>query len=437
MSSAFYPQGMVGYNNRLRQGGYKTWKGTGFFSNPIGITWGNIRPYTNRDLTNNVVYKTGQTRPLKQYRKGISVFQTLPGKYQENREVKSSTRGNLVAQLMDMPGCVNILQNKVGEKNNIEKTNHLCETFRGVATVSNIYPNVNYCQKPPVVMQNGDQPIIVTPGDVPFCCNQQKNALRLVRSSTNLKQNYYTTTYQYLQNRCQTFEQKSFNFVVPCDYLSELCKPGDPLSIDNFYVANCLPNSIIKESVELNIIDYISNFLIGYDPTFSTIILHLKTLDYNDFLKELHVELDKREDSKMLLAFVAKVISANQNYQNLAGPGKHCGKVIYKPSNSQFATQGAVSASNYILKKDVVALETYDYNTYKTEPYQSLNCNNCGTQNVSNLYKTKGSTCLKNGVCNSITNIKTYGNRRSKYAYMVPELIDPIYTPKLSQITAR
>jgi hypothetical protein len=75
---------------------------------------------------------------------------------------------------MDMPGCVNILQNKVGEKNNIEKTNQMCETFRGVATVSNIYPNVNYCQKPPVVMQNGDQPIIVTPGDVPFCCNQQK-----------------------------------------------------------------------------------------------------------------------------------------------------------------------------------------------------------------------------------------------------------------------
>jgi hypothetical protein len=333
---------------------------------------------------------------------------------------------------MDMPGCVNILQNKVGEKNNIEKTNQLCETFRGVATVSNIYPNVNYYQKPPVIMQNGNQPIMVK-GDEPFCCNQQKNALRLVRSSTNLKQNYYTTTYQYLQNRCQTFEQRSFNFVVPCDYLSELCKPGDPLSIDNFYVANCLPNSVIKEGVELNIIDYISNFLIGYDPSFSSIVLHLKTLSFNDFLKELYAELDKRGDKEMI-AFVTKV--TNQNYQNLAGPGKNCGKVIYKPSNAQFATQGAVSASNYILKKDVVALETYDYNTYN-EPYKSLNCNNCGTQNVSNLYKTKPSNCLKNGVCNSITNIKTYGNRRSKYAYMVPELIDPIYTPKLAQITSR
>lgn len=434
MSSAFYPQGMVGYNNRLNQGGYKTWKGNGFFSNPIGITWGNIRPYTNKDYTNNVVYKANQARPLKQYRKGVSVFQPIPGFYQENREVKSS-RGNLVAQLMDMPGCVNIMQNKVGEKNNIEKTNKLCQKFSGIATVSNIYPNVNYCQKPPVIMQNGDQPIIVKPGDIPFCCNQQKNALRLVRSSTNLKQNYYTTTYQYLQNRCQTFEQRSFNFVVPCDYLSELCKPGDPLSIDNFYVANCLPNSIIKEGVELQIIDYISNFLLGYDPTFSSIILHLKTLNYNDFIKQLLDELNKRDDSEMLTAFVGKVLST-QN-QNLAGQGKKCGKVIYKPSNPQFAKQGAVSASNYILKKDVVTLETYDYNTYKADPYQSLNCNNCGTESVSNLYKTKGSTCLKNGVCNSITNIKTYGNRPSKYAYMVPNLIDPVYTPKLSQIAPR
>jgi len=424
MSSAFYPQGMVGYNNRLKQGGYKTWKGTGFFSNPIGITWGDIRPYTNNDLTNNVIYKPKQARPMKHYRKGISVFQTLPGYYQENREVKSS-RGNLVAQLMDMPGCVNILQNKIGEKNNIEQTNKLCETFRGVATVSNIYPNVNYSQKPPVIMQNGDQPIMVQPGD--FCCNQQKNALRLVRSSTNLKQNYYTTTYQYLQNRCQTFEQRSFNFVVPCDYLSELCKPGDPLSINNFYVANCLPNTIIKEGVELQIIDYISNFLLGYDPSFSSIIPYLKTLSYIDFQKELFAELDKREDKEMLAAFVTKVIVSNQ-YQNLADTRKNCGKVIYKPSNPQFATQGAVSASNYILKKDVVTLETYDY-SHNTE---SLNCNNCGTESVSNLYKTKGSTCLKNGVCNSMTNIKTYGNRPSKYAHMVPHLIDPKYTPKLS-----
>lgn len=373
---------------RLRE--YKTWKGNGFFSNPIGITWGNIRPYTNNDLTNNVVYKANQARPIKHYRKGIS--------FSENG-VKSSTRGNAIAQLIDMPGCVNIMQNEIGEENNIEKTNNLCKTFRGVATVSNIYPNVNYSQKPPVIMQNGDQPIMTKP----FCCNQQKNALRLVRSSTNVKQDYYTTTYQYLQNRCQTFEQRSFNFVVPCDSLSELCKPGDPLSIDNFYVANCLPNSIIRKGVELQIIDYISNFLLNYDSSFSSLILQLKTLNYADFQKKLFAELNTRKDNEMLIAFVTRVISSNQNRKG------DCGKVIYKPSNPQFAKQGAVSASNYILKKDVVTLETYDYQKRNDSLNDSLNLNKC-------------------------TNSKQCANK-NKYAYMVPQLVDPKYTPKLSHFS--
>lgn len=411
MSSSFYPQGMNSYNNRLRTGGYKTWKGTGFFSNPVGITWGNIRPYTNNDLTNNVIYKPKQPRPIKHYRKGISVFQTLPNFYQENREVKSSTGGNLVAQLMDMPGCVSVTQNRLNEKNNIEQTTELCSRFQGIPTVSDIYPNVNYNQKPPVIMQNGDQPIFIK--DTSFCCNQQKNALRLVRSSTNLKQNYYTTTYQYLQNRCQTYDQRIFNFVVPCDY-SEFCKPGDPLSIDNFYVANCLPNFIIRKGVELDLIGYISKFLINHDATFETLINEINNLDYADFLTKLFSEINKREDKAVLGVYINKIIS-NQNFQDLAGPTKHCGRVIYKPSNYQFATQGAVSASNYTLKKDVVTLETYDYNT--PNPYKSLNCNNC-----------QSSKLLTNTCCDTTT-IKTYGNRISKFAYLNPNLLDRKYTP--------
>ncbi len=41
MSSAFYPLGMKSYNNRVKQGGYKSWKGAGV---PVGITSGTIRP---------------------------------------------------------------------------------------------------------------------------------------------------------------------------------------------------------------------------------------------------------------------------------------------------------------------------------------------------------------------------------------------------------
>ena len=70
MSSAFYPQGMKSYNNYVPNGGYKSWKGTGALSNPVGIAPGHIRPLTNKDPGN--VFKTGPflPRPIKHYRKG-------------------------------------------------------------------------------------------------------------------------------------------------------------------------------------------------------------------------------------------------------------------------------------------------------------------------------------------------------------------------------
>jgi hypothetical protein len=78
MSTAFYPLGMKSYNNHLPQGGYKTWKGTGVFSNPVGVTASHIRPLTNNDSRNNAPQKFGLPRPLKwQYRKGVSFHQNI------------------------------------------------------------------------------------------------------------------------------------------------------------------------------------------------------------------------------------------------------------------------------------------------------------------------------------------------------------------------
>jgi hypothetical protein len=145
----------------------------------------------------------------------------------------------------------------------------------------------------------------------------------------------------------------------------------------------------------------------------------------------LYEYIQTRNDKDAIAVFVDQVIFS-QNLQNLTNTTKHCGKVVYKPNNPQFATQGAVSASNYILKKDVVTLETYDYNNYPTDPYQSLNCNNCGNQSVSNLYKTKGPSCIENGLCNGVTNIKSYGNRTSRYAYLDPRLFNRKYMPNFN-----
>jgi hypothetical protein len=398
MSTAFYPQGMS-HNAYPRS--YKPWKGTGYFSNPIGITWGNIRPYTNMDLTNNVLYKNGLPRPIKHYRKGISA-KTPSNEYQENKEVRTSRGGNLISQLMDLPGCYTTTQNTLTEQDNIEHTNILCSNFQGIAMVKDIYPNVNYYENPPVIMQNGDKPIFVkSKGD--FCCSAPKNALRLLRTSTNLKQNYYTTTYQYLQNRCQTYDQRIFNFAVPGDIVA---KPYDVNSVD-YYVANCIPNFIIREGLELELIDVISRKLIGQEPTFKDIILKINKHDLRIFLKELYTAIDEMTNKEEIFVYVNEIIDISYQYiQNFTGTNKNCGKVIYKPNNAQFATQGAVTASTYILKKDVVTLES---------------------SKQDQMIKTKSSV----NTCN-LKNAKSCGNRPSSFACLYPFLYDRKLVPNIN-----
>jgi hypothetical protein len=47
-----------------------------------------------------------------------------------------------------------------------------------------------------------------------LCCNPENFAKkRVIYANTNLPKNYYTTTKQYLQNRCKTYQQKAFNFL--------------------------------------------------------------------------------------------------------------------------------------------------------------------------------------------------------------------------------
>ena len=130
MSSAFYPLGMKSYNNHLPQGGYKTWKGSGVNSNPVGVTASHIRPLTNNDSGNVFPTGFGLPRPMKHYRKGrvIPVETTMmvadpnnPDQYMEqslinynlNRMVKSSKSSSLgggsgglglLGQMIDNPG---------------------------------------------------------------------------------------------------------------------------------------------------------------------------------------------------------------------------------------------------------------------------------------------------------------------------------------------
>lgn len=258
MSSAFYPLGMKSYNNHVNQGGYKSWKGTGINSNPVGITAGTIRPLTNNDPTNNYPTGFGLPRPIKHARKGRSfnvlTYDPNTQQYIEvNRGVKSSNGASMIKQMMDNPGSFSVSQNTPSEVDNITKLDNDCRDCRGIGIVASYYPNTSY-------LTDNPEPQTQTPS---FCCNEERKARRrALPASTMLNKSYYTTLQQYRENRCQTYDQRAFNFVTNAAFVPG-AKPGSALALSNTYVANCQPNIITNE-------DPLTNFsgcrLVVYKP---------------------------------------------------------------------------------------------------------------------------------------------------------------------------
>jgi surface protein len=201
---------------------YISWKGSGINSNAPGITSRNIRPLTNNDETNSTPQKFGLPRPIKHYRRG---YYTTNERY-----VATSTGGNLIKQLLDTPGSVTFQS----------YDNTICETCKGLVVINNWEPINNLSEKPTPETQ---QP---PPG---FCCNQQKNSLKRVRSAnTIVKQNYYTTHEKYLLNRCQLFSQTQFNYLNTGNADS---KPGSPDSLNNTYTGNLILKNKLCNKVEV------------------------------------------------------------------------------------------------------------------------------------------------------------------------------------------
>ncbi len=389
MSTAFYPTNMrrqsaSGYSNKssLENIPYVSWKGQGMFSNPIGVTSTHIRPLTNKDPGNVFPTGFGLPRPLKQYRKGTVIpvhylYSTNNAEndlidYNVNRTVKSSIGSSLgggnggtglISQMIDMPGSFVVKDNSlVDEIGDNLATDLECKKCNGVAIVSDWMPINNLSEKP--------QPNVTNPV---LCCNQQRKAIRrTLPCSTNVKNNYYQTTYMYLYNRCQTFQQRQFNFVTgPIDKkienlfksypfvtakIIEYSKPGDPLSIINMYVAQCNPNFTIEQGVEIGFVSYLAKSLLDmgqitkeeYDKIISG------TLNVESFVSSLRNILTKEEYELVIdyLYFLAA------NSYNVFSPKRGCSQVYYKPNNPQFAKQGGVSSSTRILKLNVDTIST-------------------------------------------------------------------------------
>jgi hypothetical protein len=424
MSTAFYPLGMKTYNNHVHQGGYKTWKGTGVFSNPVGVTASHIRPLTNNDSGNVFPTGFGLPRPIKHYRKGRVIpvpsiivqdpnnpqqyIETSLINYNLNRMVKSSKGASLgggagglglLNQMLDNPGAYIVKQNSPNEINNVNQLNQECTTCEGVGIVASYYPNTTYLTENPEA--NTQNQVL--------CCNAQKKARRRVLpASTIIKKNYYTTHTQYMQNRCQTYEQKAFNFQTPnpvetaainsgnpnftaAKFLA--AKPGSPLALLNTYFANCQPNGEIYEATEIALINKMLSIMNTEGILTPEEIIAFQEL--NNYTFDSLFNYLQGLNNETAIAFFIDFINNPYYGVPFAGPNNPvgCKLVVYKPNNPQFAKQGSVSSSTRMLKLNVDTIQTNAASLNRNNVNLVNSVNNTVTPENTTIFKNKAPTC--------------------------------------------
>jgi hypothetical protein len=456
MSTAYYPLGMrnsmpaSGYNHHSTYDckEYLSWKGSGPLSNPVGIASSHIRPLTNNDSGN--VFQSGSfpsrafphtrvfiPRPIKHFRKGRVVPNvpltvttpdpTNPNQYNEielinynmNRIVKSSMGqslgggfggSGLLNEMMDKPGGFIVKENSPIEKNESLQSNIDCKTCEGVGVVSSYYPNNTYVTENPIPQT--ENPI--------WCCNEEQKALkRVIYASTNLKQNYYTTTQEYLKNRCKTYDQKAFNFKQPMpidayNYLSENgittseiqnASPGSPLALFNTYVGNCYPNAEIYDATEDALVAKLLNILLTKGILTQAQVTEYKSTKNSANFDSLLTYLNALPESVRIQAIGNFEAFINNPYWGVpfAGPSNPngCKLTVYKPNNYQFAKQGAVDSSTRMLKLNVDTISTNaaSINNYNNLGPQLVSANQLyrgDSNNVMNLLKNKANLNCQN-----------------------------------------
>ena len=477
MSSASYPLGMnskpaSGYNHRSTYSNkqYISWKGNGINSNPVGIASGHIRPLTNNDPGNVFQTGFGLPRPIKHFRKGRVIPPTpieandLIGKnpynnnitldineaalinYNINRFVRSSKGtslgggfggSGLLNDMQDKPGAFTVKINQPTEVDGVSALNSDCKKCEGVGIVASYYPNKTYLTENPEPNTTNST----------LCCNEEYKAKRrAIYASTNLKKNYYTTTKQYLQNRCKTYDQKAFNFLSYRTNLDDSVynanpyyisvdgnngpTPGSPLALANTYLANCQPNAQIYNATQNMLIEQMLSIMVNATILTPTEVYTFNQLGINS-IKGFFDWLNGLPGGKKTTALKVFTDFISNPYWGmpLTGPSNPagCQLVVYKPNNYQYAKQGAVDSSTRNLKLNV--------NTISTNAASIQNYNNTGPQLVSanQLYAGNSpniSNLTKNKVpgCNTPT-VFQYQNKKLCYYKRLPEYQVPASQP--------
>jgi hypothetical protein len=485
MSSAVYPLGMnsmpaSGYTHRSTYYNkqYIPWKGTGINSFPVGTAPGHIRPLTNNDPGNVFPTGFGLPRPIKHFRKGRVIppapIEGVPNlivnspvnnvtlninengliNYNMNRFVKSSTPialgggGNsssgLLNDMMNSPGGFIVKQNPIDEVDGKSQLDINCKTCEGIGIVASYKPNISNLLEDPE--KNTTNNIL--------CCNQEKFAKqRVIYASTNLKKNYYTTTKQYLQNRCKTYDQKAFNFLSyrtndagpygnnnPYYYSvdgNNGPKAGSPLALANTYLANCQLNTQLYEGSELAFIYQMLGIMINENIITQAEFNSFESTGINS-IQGFFDWIQGLPEGQRNSANVVFEVFINNPYWGMppSGPTNPagCQLTVYKPNNYQYAKQGAVSSSTRMLKLNV--------DTISTNAASIQNYNNTGpflvtanqlyagdANNIINLNKNKAPTCNTPWPLNFRQSGPFQNKKYCRFQNQLPQYQNPLSQP--------
>jgi hypothetical protein len=312
-------------NKTSEQHPYQTWKGEKPYSNPIGTYSGHVRPLTNKDYTHSVPYKAGLARPIKHYRRGsvpANYYSSVPA--YDGRTVRSSGRN---IQL------VGDMQEKISGYTITDTPQDCCNDFTVISAWQHTPDNTI------VPKASGENCLM--------CCNAEKNARDRVRGVTGVhsKKNYFNNKKDLMYNRCQTYNQRSFQFRRGSNGLFVgQCKPDMSLLYEREGMMLAL--AILNKLLENKWIDADTLTMIQTtSTTMQEFMSNIRSLNLNqdqlEVLEAVKCQFVSRLD-------MGKVFAADVNRKN-------CAQVYYKPSNAQFATQGGVSSSSQIARVKAMA----------------------------------------------------------------------------------
>jgi hypothetical protein len=354
-----------------------------------------------------------------------------------NKIVFSNTDG-IVGQIFTLTNLIQDCNANITEN---------CKTCEGIGIVASYKPNTTFLEENP---EPNTQTSV-------WCCNDEYKAKRrAIYASTNLKKNYYTSTKQYLQNRCNTYDQKVFNFL---SYRTNTNGPyndnnpyytvrnsgptaGSPETqtaaflSSNLYFANCQPGSQIYDATQVALINQMINIMVQ-----SSILTPENVIDFNatgiNSIEGFYNWLNTLQEPQKTQAITLFTTFIRNPYYGmpLEGPSNPagCQITVYKPNNYQYAKQGAVSSSTRLLKLNV--------NTISTNAASINNYNNTGPQlvsanqlyagdnpNVMNLLKNKAPGCNTPWPLN-FSQSGPFQNKKFCYYKKLPQYQNPVSQP--------